>query len=151
MNYIKEITKQEKHNYMGELMHLPIIDSGFFEGYSWVTIATSDGTFTGEAIVHPDDYEQNHYTSLTGQLIAHYRALIKFVKYHKRIMIHTYDTLNNIYSTNKKYNKVSDDLKCYLNTAAYNIQLDREIIDYIQFQINKKIEGVNKYYNKGQK
>lgn len=129
---------------------LTIIDSNFDpeNGYSYVTISTPDGTFTGKAFVHPDDFKDLKYTSLTGQTIAHFRALIKYLKYLKRVNYHIYNNLNRVWAESKKYNATSDNLKAALLEISSKINLYKSTITYLELQIKKKIEGSDKYYRK---
>ena len=55
---------------------------------------------------------------------------------------------SDVLTVREKYNSISDSLKHSLLLISWQIKLDREMINYIQYQINQKIAAVNKYYSK---
>ena len=134
---ISEITKQE----------FPIIDAGFDEyGFSWVKIQTKEGIFTGVARVHPDDYAANHYTRLSGQMIAHHRAYIEYFKYRKRLDMNTMTELKHIYCIHKPNTPIANEIYNRLCELDFNIEQYRKNIAMFEERIKQKINGLDEYY-----
>lgn len=127
-----------------------ISDSGFTPetGYSWVTIATPYGHFTGTARVHPTDLEKGYYTSITGQTIAHARAYIAYLKYQKQVMRIIAQEVKVIWARAPKNTTTSLALKKALKDYDENISdLTSEIKD-VYAAIEERINHTAEYFNK---
>ena len=115
-------------------------------GFSYVTIVTPYGRFTGTAQVHPEDMEKNYFSSFSGQSIAHLRAYIEYLKYMKNLKIYTRLEMMRCWATAKKKNPTSAAL------AKRIEELDEEITEYrfaiadLKDLINEKIDKLEKYY-----
>ena len=130
--------------------HEIIIDDGFTPetGFSWVTIATPYGHFTGTARVHPTDLEKGYYTAITGQTIAHARAHIAYLKYQKQMMRIIAQEVKVIWARAPKNTTTSLALKKALKDYDENISdLTSEIKD-VYAAIEERINHTAEYFNK---
>lgn len=130
--------------------HEVIIDDGFTPetGFSWVTIATPYGHFTGTARVHPTDLENGYYTSITGRTIAHARAHIAYLKYQKQMMRIIAQEIKVIWARAPKNTTTSLALKRTLKDYDEKISnLTSEIKD-VYAAIEQWISNTTEYFNK---
>lgn len=127
----------------------PIIDDGFLEetGFSWVSIQTKYGIFTGTAKVHPEDFAKGWYNSLAGQMIAHHRAYIKYFKYRKRLDQNTLKELNHIYCTNNPDSPIANCIFQRMCELEANIDQLFTNITLFEQRIQEKILGLEEYYS----
>ena len=138
-------------NYPSEMharKNFPIVDSGFIPetGFSWVTIETKYGRFTGTAQVHPDDFEAGNFNTRFGQNIAHSRAYIEYLKYYKRMLIFAYNEVLSLWAQSAKKNSASFNMKTQLNQYKFMIENCRYTIKNIQESINNRINEAEQYY-----
>ena len=126
----------------------PIVDSGFEDtGFSWVSIQTKEGIFTGTARVHPDDLEKGWYTRLAGQMIAHHRAYIEYFKHRKRLAQFALKEFEHIYYTNKPGSRIANEMYDKMCELSFTIEQCRDNIKLFEQRIQDKIDGLEKYYS----
>lgn len=139
MNYPSEVNARK---------NFPIVDSGFIPetGYSWVTIETKYGRFTGTAQVHPDDLEAGYFNTRFGQNIAHSRAYIEYLKYYKRMLLFAYNELLSLWAQAPKNNGAAFNMKTQLNQYQFMIENCRYTIKNIQNSVKNRIDEAERYY-----
>jgi len=139
MNYPSEFNARK---------NFPIVDSGFIPetGFSWVTIETKYGRFTGTARVHPDDFEAGNFNTRFGQNIAHSRAYIEYLKYYKRMILFAYNELRSLWAQSPKNNQAVFNMKIQLSQYEFTIKDCRKAIQDIQNSIQTRINEAEQYY-----
>ena len=138
-------------NYPSDKLRIefPIADSGFTPetGFSYVTIVTPEGRFTGTAQVHPYDMENYRYSSYSGQDIAYLRAHIEYLKHLKAMTIFCRREMMRTWATSKKKNPTSESLKKRVDELTTEIADYRIAIQEIKDIIVSKINGLEAYYD----
>ena len=128
---------------------LPIAEANFTPetGFSYVTIVTPEGRFTGTAQVHPYDMENYRFSSFSGQNIAHLRAYIEYLKHLKAMTIFCHREMMRTWATSKKKNPTSESLKKRVDELTTEIADYRIAIQEIKDIITSKINELEAYYD----
>lgn len=139
MNYPSEVNARK---------NFPIVDSGFIPetGYSWVTIDTNYGRFTGTARVHPLDMEAGNFNTLFGQNIAHTRAYIEYLKFYKQMLLFAHKGLLSLWAQAPKKNGAATHMRIQLNQYEFEIQDCRQTITDLKNSITARLDTAEKYY-----
>jgi len=134
-------------NYKSNI-NFPIVDSDFIPetGFSYVTIATPIGRFSGTARVHPEDLNEGRCSRFSGQTLAHYRAFVDYLKLDKQLKMFAYQEMLRTWCTAKKKNPTSEAMKQRLAELHAEITDDRRAIQDMRGIIRDFIAGIDKYY-----
>ena len=86
-----------------------------------VKIQTNDGIFTGKSKCHPDDISKNRYSLFVGERYAEIRAVLKWMKYKKKLIKAQKAALTNLLNDIKQNCKEQDFNKNMIKRLYYKI------------------------------